>query len=191
MRNVFALLPALLFILAMVWALWLIFKRNILEQGVFKVLIYFVGVILTFLFVGWIVVGFLPGWSARLLNSARESEEVEAIEVLGRQIWQEAVGEVPEAPPPPTPTLSAGPTPAPTEPPTAPTPGPTVSPVGEPGIGSQGEVRGEVRYEVQQGDTLNNIARRFNVSTEEIQTRNGLWNPNVIYPGDILIIPAQ
>ncbi len=186
--NLLALLPFFLLGLALAWSLWLIFKRNILEQGVLKVLTYFVGVILTFLLVGWIVGGFLPGWSAQILSNARQSEEVDTIETLGRQIWQEAMGEIPPAP---EPTQPAQPTPEPGEPSPGPTPGPTVSPIGEPSLDSQGAVRGEVRYEVQQGDTLNSIARRFNISAEEIQVRNGLWNPNVIYPGDILIIPAQ
>ncbi|MGC9399609.1 MAG: LysM peptidoglycan-binding domain-containing protein [Anaerolineae bacterium] len=182
--NLLALLPFFLLGLGLAWALWLIFKRNILEQGIVTVVTYFIGVIITFLLVGWIVGNFLPGWSVELLSTARQSEEVQTIEVLGREIWQEAMG---EAPPLPTPPMPA---------PTLPTPAPTVSPVGEPEvgeseIGAQGAVGGnEVRYEVQSGDTLHSIARRFDVSVADIQQRNGLWNPNLIHPGDILIIPA-
>jgi LysM repeat protein len=182
--NLLKLLPFLFVGLGLGWALWLIFKRNILEQGVLKVLTYFIGVIITLMLVGWIVGNFLPRWSAQLLNNTRQSEDIETIETLGRQIWQEAMGENPTLP---EPTQPAEPT---TEPPIA-TPEPTVSPVSGPNVGSQGAAVAEVRYVVQQGDTLNSIARKFNVSVDVIQRRNGLYDPNLIYPGDTLIIPTQ
>ncbi|KAI1399672.1 carbohydrate-binding module family 50 protein [Hypoxylon fuscum] len=44
---------------------------------------------------------------------------------------------------------------------------------------------------VQPGDTLREIARRFNCGFEEIATRNNISNPDMIYPGQILQIPGQ
>ncbi|MCS7003602.1 MAG: LysM peptidoglycan-binding domain-containing protein, partial [Dehalococcoidia bacterium] len=49
---------------------------------------------------------------------------------------------------------------------------------------------GETTYTVVRGDTLNRIAQRFGVTVSAIVTRNGLANPNLIYPGQRLIIPA-
>ncbi|HAA63726.1 MAG TPA: peptidoglycan-binding protein LysM, partial [Thermoanaerobacter sp.] len=45
-------------------------------------------------------------------------------------------------------------------------------------------------YTVQPGDTLWTIAQKFGVSLEELIKANYLINPNMIYPGQILIIPC-
>ena len=45
-----------------------------------------------------------------------------------------------------------------------------------------------VYYIVQRGDTLYKIARRYNTTTEEIAELNQLSNPNLIYPGQKLLI---
>lgn len=44
-------------------------------------------------------------------------------------------------------------------------------------------------YTVQQGDRLAEIARRYGVSVQSIISANNLWNPNLIYPGQVLTIP--
>lgn len=44
-------------------------------------------------------------------------------------------------------------------------------------------------YTVQQGDRIYEIARRFGVSPQAIITANNLWNANLIYPGQRLVIP--
>lgn len=45
-------------------------------------------------------------------------------------------------------------------------------------------------YQVQPGDNLTTIARRFGLSVEALATANGLTDPNRLRPGDVLIIPA-
>lgn len=45
-------------------------------------------------------------------------------------------------------------------------------------------------YIVKKGDTLFNIAKMFNVSVENIIKLNNLTNPDLIYPGQRLLIPA-
>lgn len=73
-------------------------------------------------------------------------------------------------------TIPGGGTPPATPPPGAtPTPPPS----------SGGSV-----YVVQAGDTLNRIAVRFGVTTTAIMQANGLTNPNLIYVGQALNIPA-
>lgn len=47
----------------------------------------------------------------------------------------------------------------------------------------------QIRYVVQQGDTLENIARQFSVSTEAIRSANGLTD-SLISPNQELVIPA-
>lgn len=44
-------------------------------------------------------------------------------------------------------------------------------------------------YTVQPGDTLSQIAAWFGVSADYLCEVNGLWNPNMIYVGQVLIIP--
>ncbi|KAI1390553.1 carbohydrate-binding module family 50 protein [Hypoxylon trugodes] len=44
---------------------------------------------------------------------------------------------------------------------------------------------------VQQGDTLRDIARRFNCSYEDIARRNDIPNADMIYPGQVLQVPGQ
>lgn len=44
-------------------------------------------------------------------------------------------------------------------------------------------------YTVQPGDTLSQIAAWFGVSADYLCEVNGLWNPNIIYVGQVLIIP--
>ena len=44
-------------------------------------------------------------------------------------------------------------------------------------------------YVVQAGDTVSGLALRFGVSTWSIVAANNLTNPNLIYIGQVLIIP--
>lgn len=44
-------------------------------------------------------------------------------------------------------------------------------------------------YTVRWGDTLGSIAFRFSSSVGAITVRNGLVNPNVIFPGQVLSVP--
>ena len=46
-------------------------------------------------------------------------------------------------------------------------------------------------YFVKDGDTLWNIAKRYNVLVEDIVKINGIENENEIMPGDKLIIPKK
>lgn len=45
-------------------------------------------------------------------------------------------------------------------------------------------------YVVQRGDWLSRIASRFGVSLFSLIQANSIYNPNVIYPGQVLVIPV-
>ena len=47
---------------------------------------------------------------------------------------------------------------------------------------------GTQTYTVQQGDTLSEIAARFGTTVSELVRLNNISNPNLIYPGQVLII---
>jgi LysM repeat protein len=46
-------------------------------------------------------------------------------------------------------------------------------------------------YVVRRGDYLSAIARRFGVATADLVTVNGLYNPSLIYAGQVLVIPIS
>lgn len=48
-----------------------------------------------------------------------------------------------------------------------------------------------LEYTVQRGDTLSGIARGQGVSLLELIEANGIANPNLIYPGQVLVIPGR
>ncbi len=56
--------------------------------------------------------------------------------------------------------------------------------------GSGGEGTATIRYTVVAGDTLFGIARRFGTTVQAIVSLNRLPNANVIYVGQVLLIPA-
>ncbi|MCL4266421.1 MAG: LysM peptidoglycan-binding domain-containing protein [Anaerolineae bacterium] len=83
------------------------------------------------------------------------------------------VGQVLEIP------TDGGPPPQPTAPPPGPQPTPPTPPPG-----------GSTTYVVQRGDTLSSIARRFNTTVSAIVAANNIANPNLIYVGQVLVIPT-
>ncbi len=182
--DIMALLPAFLVVLGIVWAVWLIFKRDLLSQNIIKLLTYFLGVVITFIIIGWLVDTFLPQWTLQRLLTARSSGNVDAIETIGREMWQEAIGQ-PGATQPIVITTPIA-------------PAPTTSPAPVPGSGDEVPVRsqsgtlgvGEQTYTVVRGDTLYRISNRFGVSIAAIQQRNGLGTSTNIQAGQVLIIPA-
>ena len=54
----------------------------------------------------------------------------------------------------------------------------------KPAAGGQGRT-----YVVQKGDTLLSIARRYGLTTKQLQAANNITNPDKIFPGQKLVIP--
>jgi LysM repeat protein len=80
--------------------------------------------------------------------------------------------------------------PTPTLPPALPTQAPALqtTPTATPTEEVQGTQ--EQEYEIQAGDTLGKIADQFGVTVEAIVAANEIANPDLIQPGQTLIIPA-
>jgi len=183
--DLLALVPFFLLGLGLFWAIWLIFKRNLLDQNLGKLIAYFVGVVITLAVIGWIVDTYIPQWAARRLMNARESEDVQTIENVGRDIWEEAMsGETT----PPTIVVS---TPIPSQPtPVTTSPGQTPIPAETPAVSGQSAPGQTQSYTVASGDTLYSIARRFGVSVAAIQQYNNMGTSTAIQVGQTLNIPV-
>ena len=61
----------------------------------------------------------------------------------------------------------------------------------EPQPAQQDQHDNTVTYTVVSGDTLSDIASRFGTTYQSIAERNGIENPNLIYPGQVLTISGQ
>ncbi len=55
--------------------------------------------------------------------------------------------------------------------------------------GGGGTDAGTTTYTVVAGDTLYSIARRFDTTVDRLIALNGLTNPNVLYVGQVLVVP--
>lgn len=55
-------------------------------------------------------------------------------------------------------------------------------------INTNNEVKNEVTYIVKSGDTLTKIAKKYNTTYQKIASGNDIKNPNLIYPGQKLVI---
>lgn len=45
-------------------------------------------------------------------------------------------------------------------------------------------------YTIRRGDTLSGLAQRYNTTTQNLAQLNGIENPDLIYAGDTLRVPA-
>jgi len=98
-----------------------------------------------------------------------------------------------ETPLPTVPSPSPSPSTAPTATPVTPTPTPTVAPTATPSVAPTAAPTPAATprrtYVVVQGDTLGAIAARFGTTPNAIAAANGIADPNVINPGQVLVIP--
>ncbi len=176
--NAGAIVVLFLIFLAIVWAFWLIFKRDLMANNLGKLLTYFVGVILTLLIVLWITSKFLPWWAVRLINDTRQSATAQELQAVSADLFKQIVSG-PEIGVTNTPVIITTPV-TPVSPMPTPTPGVISSQSLAPGSGRTHTVRA--------GDTLYSIGRRYGVTVDQIKRLNNLSN-DLIYPGQQLNIP--
>jgi LysM repeat protein len=185
--NAGAIVVLFLIVVAIVWAFWLIFKRDFMkDNNVWKLLAYFAGVILTLLIVLWVTSRFLPWWAVRLITDTQQSQNVKDLSAVVEQLVNN-----PEV------VLTTAPTQAPGTTPTV-----TVSPVVTPEIGSVQPASvaiGESTHIVKAGEGLYSICRQYypgiagqqlKQCADKIKQRNSL-SSDQIYPGQTLVIPSQ
>ena len=54
--------------------------------------------------------------------------------------------------------------------------------------GINGQTKTEQVYVVQSGDTLSGIASKYGTTYQDLAAKNGIGNPNLIYPGMRLVV---
>ena len=94
------------------------------------------------------------------------------------------------ATPTPVAVIETSPTPVPTSTP-APTVAPTVVPTAVPTAAPTAEVSGPRIHVVQPGENLFRIALYYGMTWKALAAANGIVNPDLIYAGQRLIIPAE
>lgn len=180
--NAEALVVLFLILIAIAWAFWLIFKRDLIGINLGKLLSYFAGVILTLLIVLWITSRFLPWWAVRLVRDTQQSPNAQELQDVSADLINQIIAG-------PGVVVTTAPIVTP-EQPIIVTPTPTTSPISTPGTGSIQSLPlgGERTHTVQSGDTLYNISRRYGVTVDQLKQRNGLTG-DMIRVGQQLIIP--
>ncbi len=160
----------------------LIMKEGLPNKNLGKVLTYFLGIILVFVAIRWLINSFFASWANDLLLTGT-SGEVDALIETSESIIQNAFRVQPAAEA--TPLTISEPATQPTIIVLTPTPLPAgqAAPQTLPGSGAQ-------TYTVVSGDTLYGIATRFGTDVDTIMRANGLTS-YIIQPGQQLQIPPR
>lgn len=144
-----------------------------------KLITYFIGVVITFFVVGWLVDSFVFAWANDRLENADSSVEFQEFKDRSERILDDSFTEetnTTAVQPRPTTVITtqivvtATPTSDPNNPVLRPETGPT-------------------QYTVMTGDTLFGIAQRYHTTVNDIMVVNGLTSHTII-PGQVLNIPA-
>jgi hypothetical protein len=158
---------------------FLLFRQGpIRDFKLSKLLLYFVGILISLFFVGWLVDTFVFSWANERLQATTDGSFDTFVDYT--ELIIDASLDIPSS------QTTGGAPIAPTQPP--------VVIVVTPAAGleqvppTSGIATGTVQYTVVAGDTLYSIATRFGTTVNDIMVVNGLTS-HVIYPGQVLLIP--
>lgn len=175
--DVTALLNFAPLVIGVILAYHLIFKQKLPSENLGKIISYFVGILIVFFAVSWLITTFLAGWATELLEAGTTSTEwqqfIDASEGVVEDVF------VPENNMQPTATTPSQPAQVVATPP--------VSTVPETNL--QEAESAVISYTVQPGDTLTRIAQRYGTTVNAIVELNRLASPNQILVGQVLLIP--
>lgn len=166
--------------IGLAWLGYLIFKKDLATKGPGPIITYFIGVVIMFIAVGWLVDSFVFSWANERLERAETSVEAQELRDRTERIINEAFDgdSTTSSSTNNVPIIQVTPVII------------VATPVPGSGPSNVAPVTGTSQYTVVAGDTLSSIGDRFGVSYEAIMAANGLldWQ---IYPGQVLNIPAS
>ena len=160
----------------------LIMKEGLPNKNLGKIASYFLGILLVFLAIGWLINSFFTSWANDMLQKAGSSDDLNSLIDTSSGIIQNAFGTGSS-------DIEAQPAPAPTQPAPVTAPGGVAAPQTQPTDQSAAPATGPQTYTVATGDTLYDIALRHGSTVDAIMQANGLTS-YVIQPGQQLRIPA-
>lgn len=158
----------------------LIMKVNLPDKNLTKILTYFLGVVIVFVAIGWLVRSFIVSWANDLLQIGTTSGELQQLIDTSENIVNNALGTGGD-------DSGGGATPVSGDNTLIIVVTPTPS-AGQQLVPSQpGVIAGQ--HTVVTGDSLYSIAQIYGTTVDAIMLANGL-NSYLIYPGQVLQIPA-
>ena len=179
--NLTELLKFLPLIIGAFLAYHLIFKQGLPAKSLGAIFTYFIGILIVFIAVGWLITNFLAGWATDLLQAGTTSQEWQQFMNASENVVENAFSSEP------LPNTSAA-TVVPVAPVNQGVP-PTITPHPNPDVPAGSPLIGPTTYTVVAGDTLFDISRRYNTTVDAIMRANNLTT-YVIHPGQVLHIPA-
>jgi len=178
--NLTELLRFLPLIIGAFLAYHLIFKQQLPAKNMGQIVTYFIGIIIVFVTISWLITSFLAGWAIDLLDTGVTSTEWQTFMNTSTKVVGDAFSSEPITEPQPTPIPAASDAVPPNNGSASDAPLPD---------GTNAIIVGPSQYVVAAGDTLFGIATRFGVTVEAIMIQNGLTS-YIIQPDQALIIPA-
>lgn len=179
--NLTELLKFLPLIIGAFLAYHLIFKQGLPAKSLGAILTYFIGILIVFIAVSWLITTFLAGWATDLLEAGTTSQEWQQFMNASENVVQDAFSSEPR------PASSAA-TVVPVAPVNA-----TITPHPNPGVpagsADQPALVGPTTYTVVAGDTLFGISQKYHTTVNDLMIANNLTS-YIIHPGQVLNIPA-
>lgn len=166
-------------ILGFAFIAFLLFRKDPFSSfNLGKLITYFIGVLITFFVVGWLVDSFVFAWANDRLENADTSVEFQEFKNRSEQILDNSFNDETN-----TTAVQAQPTVITIQTVVTATPPPgSTDPSARPATGP-------TQYTVVSGDTLFGIAQRYHTTVNDIMVVNGLTS-HTIMPGQVLNIPA-
>lgn len=183
--NLIELLKFVPLIIGAVLAYHLIFRQNLPAKNIGSIITYFIGILIVFLAVSWLITTFLPDFANDLLDAGQNGAEWQQFIDSSEDVVNNAFEDSDRTTT--TTTTDTNPNQVQIITVTA-TPLPPGVAAGEGSAESAGS--GPTVYTVVQGDTLLKISRQFGVSVNDLRAANGL-SGDLITVGQQLTIPAR
>lgn len=174
-----ALLSFVPLVIGVILAYNLIVKQSLPSKKLGEVLTYFLGVLIVFGAISWLITTFLAGWATNLLQAGTQNNQWQQFINESQTVVENAFSANQSAPGPVVqPTLVVQPQIV------------TATPTSSGGGSALNVVPGTgTTYTVKANDTLFAISTQYNISLDALMKANNLTN-YIIQPGQVLIIPA-